>query len=236
MQKKKIITIGPVSAQPEDIASIANTLSFLDEDYTIDYLDSLSIMQNVPNKAYYQLWEQKLAPYIDNYDAFFGFSFGGVIIQQCFSLFAKVHKPIILFSTPTFADNTLTEKLGKVISLCQEKKLEEALYALYQPVFYPNKMPPLLTVAPPYKKQAYERLIFGLTRVLNTDATAILQENKVAHLHLIGDNSNLVNSKNVIAPNNGRLIIVPHSSMRMLQDNRLFCQKIILEALNNAPL
>lgn len=233
MHKKKIITIGPVSAQPEDIATIANSLSFLNEDYHIDYLDSLSIMHDVPNKDYYQLWKQKLTSYIDDYDAFLGFSFGGVILQQCFSLFAKAPKPIILFSTPTFADPTLKEKLGKVIRLCQENRLEDALKALYQPVFYPHKMP-VLTIDSINKAQAYARLIFGLTRVLNTDARTLLQENKVPHLHLIGENSNLVNCNNVLAANHGHLISVPRASMRMLQDEPLFCQKVILEALNNA--
>lgn len=235
MHKKKVLTLGPVSAQPEDIAAIAQSLAFLDEDYRIDYLDSLSIMHEVPNQDYYQLWQQKLASYLDDYDAFFGFSFGGVILQQCFSLFAKTPKAIILFSTPTFADPALQEKLGTVIRLCQEDKLEEALKALYQPVFYPHKMP-ALTLDHRNKAQAYARLIFGLTRVLNTDARAILQENKVPHLHLIGADSNLVNRHNVLAANHGRLISVPHASMRMLQDEPIFCQKVILEALNNAFL
>ncbi|MGC1182147.1 hypothetical protein [Legionella sp.] len=230
MQKKKIITIGPVSAQSEDIEFIASSLSFLSTDYTIDYLDSLSIMEELPNKAYYKLWEQKLAACIEEYDAFFGFAFGGVIIQQCFPLFTKVYKPIILFSTPTFANNQLTKQLNQVISLCRENKLQEALKTLYHFVFYPNQMP-LSSSKLRHKTQACKRLIFGLTRVLSTDSTEILKKNKVNHTHLIGEYSNLVNTGNVIKAKNGRLIVVPKASMRILQDNLLFCQKIILEAL-----
>lgn len=215
------------------MASIAKTLSFLTEDYTLDYLDSLSIMEELPNAAYYTLWEQKLSTYINDYDAFFGFSFGGVIIQQCFSLFQPLNKPIILFSTPTFADSSLKQKLGLVIHLCQQDRLEDALQALYEPVFYPNPMPPLSSTEF-NREEAYERLIFGLTRVLQTDSRTIIQNNHVLHLHLIGEYSDLVNNKNVIAAQNSQLVIVPHSSMRVLQDNPAYCQKIILEVLSGA--
>lgn len=233
MHKKKILTFGPVSAHPDDIKSIAATLTFLHESYTIDYIDSLSIMEEIPNADYYPLWEQKLASCYDDYDAFMGFSFGGVILQQCFSLVQASPKPIILFSTPTFADRSLTQKLGKVIHLCQENKLEAALSALYQPVFYPYPAPPLSSAGLD-KTQAYKRLISGLTRVLNTDSTSILQNNQVPHVHLIGEYSDLVNTKNVIAARNGQLVIVPQSSMRVLQDNPAYCQKVILETLRES--
>ncbi|CAM4467701.1 MAG: hypothetical protein LEGION0403_FIIPPAGN_00227 [Legionella sp.] len=233
MKKKNILVIGPVSAHPEDMASIAKTLTFLTEDYDIDYLDSLSIMEELPNAAYYPLWEQKLATCINDYDAFFGFAFGGVVIQQCFPLFQSLNKPIILFSTPSFADSPLNQKLGLVVHLCQEDKLEEALQALYEPVFYPNPMPPQSTTNL-NRDQAYKRLIFGLTRVLQTDSRPILQNNQIPHLHFIGEYSNLVNNKNVIAAQNGQLVTVPHSSMRVLQDNPTYCQKIILEVLSGS--
>ena len=229
---RKILVIGPVSPQEEDLLSLKNTLSFLAEEYIVDCVDSLSIHQDVSNERYYQLWKQKLMCCIPDYDAFFGFAFGGVILQQCFSLFATMRKPIILFSTPTFADCSLTQKLGRVIRLCKENKLEHALNALYQPVFYPNLMPPL-AIESMNQSVALERLIFGLTRVLHTDATDLLKENKVPHLHLIGECSALVNTENVIAANNGHLIVVPKASMRVLQDNLSYCKKIIEEVLNS---
>jgi hypothetical protein len=232
MNKKKILTIGPVSIDPKEVSSIANTLSFLDKDYDIDYIDSLLIMENLSNAAYYALWQQKLATYVNDYDAFFGFSFGGVIIQQCFSLFENQHKPIILFSTPTFADAELNHKLGQVIHLCEQEQLEAALNALYEPVFAPYEMPKI-TCDKVDRDQAYKRLIFGLSRVLQTDSSNVLKNNRVPHLHLIGEYSHLVNRHNVIAPSNGRLIIVPKASMRVLQDNNPYCQKIILEALSH---
>lgn len=231
MRKRKILLIGPVSAQADDCFSMAASFSFLDERYVIDCLDPLSLMDTVPNSVYYTRWEDKLAERINDCDAFFGFAFGGVILQQCFSLFTKKHKPIVLFSTPSFADCSLMQKLGTVVSLCQEKKLEEALEALYEPVFYPNQRPPL-AVSAINREKAFERLIFGLTRVLQTDSTDLLKENTVEHLHLIGEYSNLVNKNNVITPKTGRLVVVPKASMRVMQDNPLYCKKTILEALN----
>lgn len=229
--KKKILTIGPVSAQPEDINSIANTLEFLTENYVIDYLDPLATMEELPNKAYYQLWQQKLAACLAEYDVFLGFSFGGVILQQCFSLFNTSHKPIILFSTPTFADSSLIQKLGKVITLCKEEKLQDALQALYLPVFHPHKIPHA-SLQCLNQSQGCARLIYGLDRVLQTDSRQILDNNVVPHLHLIGEYSDLVNIHNVIAAPNGHLIRVPESGMRVLQDNPSYCQKIILETLS----
>jgi hypothetical protein len=235
MHKKKILIIGPISIQEDDFTSIAKSLSFLDEQYLIKFIDSLSIMNDLPNQAYYQLWEQKLLPFFNEYDAFFGFSLGGIIIQQCFPLFSKIHKPLILFSTPSYADSELTKKLGKVIELCKDKQLEEALNTLYHAVFYPYPLP-ALSVSVDNTNQALNRLLFGLNRVLNTDSTEMLQTNVIKHTHLIGECSNLVNRNNVIVPPKGHLVTVPQASMRVLQDNPYFCQKIILEVLNNETL
>lgn len=230
-KKNTLLVIAPVLPQSSDIGSIASTLSFLDN-YHIDFIDPLSISDDLPNESYYQLWKKKLGEWLPNYNAFLGFSFGGVILQQCFSLFEKVKKPIILFSTPTFADNPLTKKLGEVIHLCKENRLDEALAFLYRDVFYPNE-PPRESFKISDNSLAAKRLIFGLKRVLDTDSTQILQQTSVDHLHLIGEYSNLVNKENVIAPHTGSLLIVPKASMRVLQDNPAYCKKVILERLNS---
>lgn len=233
MKKKKILIITPVSPHPSDTHSILSPLAFLEEEYTLHPIDSLSIMNDKLSKeAYYRLWEQKLAPEIPYYDAFFGFSFGGIILQQCFSLFASINKPIILFSAPTFADKTLYQKLGEVISLCKENKLKEAMSSLYQNVYYPNHIPPEAHQIID-KKTATERMIFGLNQVLETDSRQILKNSKINHLHLIGELSHLVNAQNVVAPNIGRLLNVPGAGMRIFLDNPSFCKQAILETLNH---
>ncbi|KTC96851.1 hypothetical protein [Legionella feeleii] len=234
--RKKILTIAPVMPQQSDIESIASTLSFLEVVYQIDFIDPLAINEtfsvNTSNEVYYQLWQDHLKKWLATYDAFFGFSFGGVILQQCFSLFADSKKPIVLFSTPTFADNALQKKLGDVIALCKANRVNDALISLYKEVFSPNEAP--LQILPENRvMSAANRLIFGLQRVLDTDATAILEQTMVDHLHLIGECSALVNKENVLAPGIGDLCIVPQAGMRVLQDNPSYCKKLILERLNS---
>ncbi|WP_028388884.1 alpha/beta hydrolase [Legionella fairfieldensis] len=230
---KKILVLAPVMPQQSDLESLANTLSFLQEGNQIDFIDPLSITEKFSQAAYYEFWQNELKKKILHYDALFGFSFGGIILQQCFPGFAGIRKPIILFSTPTFADRTLEEKLGKVIRLSREKRIDEALYALYSPVFYPNH-PPQEVLTTHNKKSAARRLIFGLQRVLHTDSRTILQETEVTHLHLIGEHSQLVNRTNVNAPKTGRLVEVPGAGMRVLQNNPAYCHKLIMEWLNDA--
>ena len=230
MSTKKILVLAPVLPEPSDIESIAKSLSFLNKEYDIDFIDSLTIMQDVSNEEYYQLWENELQKRVINYDAFLGFSFGGVILQQCFSIFSTLNKPIILFSTPTRANDSLTQKLGNVLSLCKENKLNDALKILYDDVYYPDKAP-TLSRENSNSDLAAKRLIFGLSRVLATDSTKIAQQSSVKHLHLIGEYSCLVNEHNVIAPKSGRLVIVPGASMRVLENNLPYCKKLIMETL-----
>lgn len=232
MSLKKMLVIAPVMAQPADVASIARSLSFLEAFYSIDFIDPLTIMDDVSNDAYYQLWKQKLEKCLPQYDAFMGFSFGGVILQQCFSLFVACNKPIILCSTPTRADTALAKKLGDVVALCQENKLEMALNKLYDDVYFPDPKP-LQSHNIANTEDAATRLIFGLTRVLNTDSTPIIQNSPVKYLHLIGERSSLVNANNVITSPGAHLVVVPGASMRVLESQLSCCEKFIMEALSD---
>lgn len=232
MQKKKILVITPDTPHPSYIQSVISPLAFLNDQFTIHPVDSLNIMKDVSLKEYYALWNEVLSNYIPHYDAFFGFSFGGVILQQCFSLFSNSNKPIILFSTPSFADPSLKEKLGTVISLCQERQVDKALHSLYQHVYFPHQMPEQAHEPIDNNHLAAERVIYGLNRVLETDATSVLKTCEVDHIHLIGEHSDLVNEHNTVPPKTGNLIKVPGAGMRVLRDNPLFCSQVIREALN----
>ncbi|MBA2709880.1 MAG: hypothetical protein H0U57_04730 [Tatlockia sp.] len=232
---KKIIVLGPVMPLATDIEAIASTLTFLRRDYQIDFIDPLSIQAEVSNESYYDLWKNVLKKYLENYDVFFGFSFGGVILEQCFDLFLNHAKPIVLFSTPTFADEDLAKKLGQVIRFCKENELLTALEQLYSDVFSPYQAPKQ-SLNPLKKELIASRLIFGLERVLASDSSRILRESTLNYLHLVGECSNLVNTKNVLNPHKGRLVIVPGAGMRVLQDNPAFCQKIILDYLGSETL
>lgn len=230
MRKKKVLVLTPDTPDPSFIEHVITPLNFLTDDYIIEPMDSLHIMSELPQNGFYDLWKEELARRVPHYDAFFGFSFGGVIIEQCFSVFSNINKPIILFSTPSFADAPLKEKLGQVISYCEKNDIDAALQYLYQHVYYPNP-PPLQSYQFADSYLAAQRVIFGLNRVLATDSTAILKNNSVHHIHLIGEHSNLVNKHNVIAPANGTLIQVPGAGMRVLRDNPEYCKTVIREAL-----
>jgi len=226
---KKILALAPIMPQETDMEGIASTTAFLNKNYQVDFVDPLTYIEL--SKDYYQLWRHKLKEMLSYYDAFLGFSFGGVILQQCFTLFKDVKKPIILFSAPTFANKALQEKLGEVIFLSQKNQLDKAITSLYKHVFYPNSLPQGLGVID-NKELAVQRLIGGLQQVLATDSRNILQESSVEHLHFLGEYSDLVNTDNVVAPKGGCLTIVPGAGMRVLQDNPSFCQEKILERLS----
>ena len=231
MKKKNILVIAPIVPQPSDIASIASTLFFLEPYCHLDFLDPLSMVDtNQDNDAYYLAWQQQMLTYSERYDAFMGFSFGGVILQQCFSLFEQLHHPIVLFSTPTVADCALHQKLGRVIDLLKQNRVESALSALYGPVFYPGRQP-RQDWSKLNNNEAAQRLIAGLTCVLSTDSSNIVKTTHVDHLHLIGECSNLINTQNVHPPKTGQLLRVPQAGMRVLQDNLSFCKKVLLEYL-----
>lgn len=223
MTEKRLLILAPIMPQSTDITGIAASLSFLEATYSLDFIDPLTEMDiTLPHAAYYANWQQKLAEKQAHYHGFLGFSFGGVILQQCLALFA--HKPLILFSTPTFADQALTEKLRHVIHLCEQHDLQGALRDLYRDVYFPHSAPSQGAIAHP--AEAEQRLIRGLGKILTTDSSKLITRSKVNYLHFIGEKSNLVNRHNVTAPPQGQLWIVPGASMRVLQDNLPFCKKI----------
>ncbi|MDX1838577.1 hypothetical protein DIZ81_11465 [Legionella taurinensis] len=230
MAQKRLFILAPVMPQSADITGMAESLSFLAPHYQLDWHDPLAEMDiTLPNDVYYHHWQEKLLGLLPHYAGFIGFSFGGVILQQCLPLLVK--KQLILFSTPTFADTPLTEKLSRVIDLCRQHQLIAALENLYRDVYFPNSLPvtewDIRDAA-----QAEHRLMTGLTKVLTTDSTKLITTSKANYLHFIGGQSHLVNRRNVLAPPHGQLIIVPGASMRVLQDNLPFCKKIILEKLD----
>lgn len=236
MKKKAILVIAPILPQRSDIALIASTLSFLEPYCHIDYVDPLSVIdENLDNDDYYSAWQLQISHYLESYETFIGFSFGGVILQQCFSLFEKRPLPVVLFSTPTFVDGALKQKLGAVIDLLKGNQVEQALSALYRDVFYPYAQP-IHHWETLDREDAVVRLVTGLTRVLNTDSSNLVKTTLVDHLHLIGESSNLINNYNVLSPLIGLLLTVPGAGMRVLQDNLLFCKQVLSRYLNMPAL
>ncbi|MCA0402953.1 MAG: hypothetical protein LCH30_04055 [Proteobacteria bacterium] len=226
---RKILALAPVMADESEIKTLALSLHFLENQYQIDFLDPLSDGFGESNELYFQIWQQKLAACQKDYDAFIGFSLGGVILQQALSLFNDLNKPLFLFSTPSFADKELKAKLNQVISLAKEKRVAEALEALYSNVFIHEI--PALCLSVNDEERASKRLAFGLNIVAEADSRPYLDAYPNNYLVFIGALSQLVNQKN-IAVKPSSLVVVPHAGMRVLQDNANYCQKIILDRLN----
>lgn len=227
---KKILVLLPAMPDPSFAKPIGQSLNFiLQRRYLIEYIDPYELHGSMDNMQYYQLWRERIASLLRHYDAFFGFALGGVILQQCLPLFKSNARTIVLFSSPTFIDDELRQKLKTVIALCQEKRLNEALLYLYQHVSYPGKLGHSFCIKD--KATAAERLVSGLKRVLETDSSSVINSCNVPLIHFIGEESSLVKKKNILVPKDASLYVVPKAGMRVLEDNPGICQKIILEKL-----
>ncbi|MBN9230218.1 MAG: hypothetical protein J0I93_05150 [Legionella sp.] len=234
MNKERLLVIGPIAPQAQDINHICRPLQFLEHHYQIHAIDPLTEITETAHHQYYPCWQQYLTREAKNFAAFIGFSFGGIILQQNLPTLAAINKPILLFSTPSYVNKALSEKLLAVIDCCKHQHLLQALQALYKPVFSPNPIPKeLLNTQVMNEKEACRRLIWGLTQVLMTDSRDLLLHTRLNYTHLIGAQSDLVNKENVIKAPTMSLLEIPHAGMRVLQDNPEYCQPIIWEALGH---
>ena len=222
MPAQKILVLAPALACASHLSSIeAMLVPFFSRGAVFDICDPLETLSDLDNQAYYEAWSLKLAACLSQYDIVIGFSFGGVILQQNFALFEQEqfkHLPIILFSTPSFTDDALKEKLSAVIDDAKAYALDKAYTRLMQSVAYPNASD-IISADSQNAKLSCERLVQGLTRVLTTDSTNQLKQTKVNYLHCIGASSALVNQYNVFEAAGCTLATIASAGMRVLQDN-----------------
>lgn len=233
MKIKKILVIGPHLPRWKEIQHIAESLDFLTPKYQLFFFDPLECLSCVvTEKDFLKYWSHKLAELVTQYDCFFGFSIGGIILQQNFSLFEQQNhnKKIILFSTPSFIDDLLFKRLSAVVKLAKEQSLAIAIDYFNHYVFYPA-IPPIQNEPDDNADVPATRFIRGLQFVLAINSRNILQTTKVSYLHLMGEQSKLVNHNNVIQSLNGQLLKVPHAGMRVLQNNLAFCSEPIRQFL-----
>lgn len=239
---KKILVICPTLPDINGIEVIKQSLSFLSKNYKLYYYDPLDIANldiSPPKyKDYFDLQNNKLSEIIINYDVLIGFSLGGILIQNLFKnysdLFIKKNTyyniPIILFSTPSFIDQDLYNKLSTIINLAKDN-LTKSLDLYYELIFYPNKYINKNNLSNTKNiiniENIKNRLIHGLNYVLNTDNKILIKKSFVKYIHLIGANSKLVNINNVIVNTHSILYEIPSSGMRVLQDNSQLSQQVI---------
>lgn len=219
---KKIIVFSPALGSYDEMLPIVNKLSVLNKNFQVDYVDSLENVSTVYNDdEYFEKWNLKIESMINNYDIFFGFSLGGVILQKCLKLFSDTNKKLVLFSTPSFCDENLYQKLNEVIELINEKSVECGMEKLNEFVLHPYKSN---SSAHFYDRDnTKKRLLLGLKYVRDADSRSFLKKSKINYLHFIGEESGLVNIHNVIKPVCCQLEIVPKAGMRVLQNNQKYC-------------
>lgn len=229
---KKIIVFSPALGSYDEMAPIANELSFLNKNFQVDYVDSLGNISTIDNSDdYFEKWNLKIKSMIENYDIFFGFSLGGVILQQCLNLFSTTDKKFVLFSVPSFCNHDLYKKLNGVIELINKKSVESGMEKLSEFVLHPYQS----NFSAYFYDQdnAKKRLLLGLQYVRDADSRPLLKESKINYLHFIGEESGLVDIHNVIKPDCCQLEIVPKVGMRVLQNNQQYCtdkiKKFLLE-------
>lgn len=229
---KKILVILPDIPSRTHQDAIEQSLLFLKEhQYELTFIDPYDYHCDLDNLAFYKAWQGRLESWCEHYDAFMGFSYGGVIIQQCLNVFDKCKKPVVLFSSPSFADETLYQKLEHVVALCQNGQLTEALQSLYQWVYQSSAdITPLLKVDD--HVEAVERVVSGLKRVMSTDSRPHIKQSSHPYIHFIGERSRLVTDSVVTCGPHGKIINVPSAGMRILKDNPEYCQPIILDYLS----
>lgn len=211
--------------------AIVKSLFFLEKmGFKLTWVDPLELDLFVDNQAFSHNWQRRFKNWIDTFDVFLGFSFGGTIIQQCFSVIDAYDKPVILFSSPSRVNDTLYNKLNEVVMLCQEGALSDALDTLYRFVYLKSEQMTKLHVS--NHKKGCERMISGLKRVMSTDLSLVVQAFSKKYIHFIGQHSNLITASDILMGPNGCLIQVPQAGMRILEDNPSYCQPMILDYLS----
>ena len=220
--KKRIFVLGPILSEWSEICTIAQALNFLSSDDHLEFFDPLEHFLVEKRENFLMRWFDRMRVLLKKYDAFFGFSMGGIILQQCFEQTEFRNKKIILFSTPSFVDEDLQEKIEKIWAHLQKRQLSTAMRLLHS---YVSSSDPILMEHPEHEEAEHRlmRLQNGFEFVLKTDSRIVLQKTKMPYLHFIGEYSKLVTQKNVITNLPAKLRIVPSAGMRVLQDNAQDC-------------
>ena len=231
---KRILMISPILPEYSAFEAMVLPLGFLKSEYELCCIDALlPLTENMTVTEYYHYWKTWLVQFAAHYDVLMGFSLGGVVLQQSFELLEVMNKPVILFSTPSFSDPLLLNRLGEVRRLVESQQLHKAVATLNDYVAYPDRCVCKIAFCED-EKQISLRLSKGLSFVSAVDSRQILRTSKNNTLHIVGDKSQLVNHGNVVKSEYGKLEFVPNAGMRVLQNNLGFCQRKILEYLNHA--
>ena len=236
---KKILILAPILYNWDEVVEIQKSVKHIQGKYTIDYLDPVGLEYEVygayTSDIFFKLWQKKIAEIKDYYDIFMGFSFGGVILCQCLSIINN--KKIILISTPTNPSSVLRYKLQSILDILKTKHIGKAIELHNNYVFAPFNNP-VLNIEHKYNETNVNRLINGYSLLLQANLIPNLANAnvKTSTINLIGNNSNLVGIADVFFNDNHQIYKIPHSSMRVLQNNPNYCFKIIEDYINDKKI
>ncbi len=228
---KKIIVLAPALPKWTEVEAIKKSLSFLEPEYFLCFLDPLvDAIENPQKVTDYSLWENRVKNQINDCVAFIGFSFGGIILRRCIKLFNQLSKKIIFISVPEKMDLSLRNQLTKIIEYADKEEVDFAMQEHSKYVFFPSN-PLVGKVDVRDKALICKRLSIGLKAVLdeNNYNQENLINNRVPYTTLVGEKSKLVNINHIESSMGGRCIIIPNAGMRIFQDNPTFCQSILKE-------
>ncbi len=225
----KVLAISPKLPQPSNLEAFSHCLDFLKPQCAITFVDSLEKFENLSFNAFSDYWQQKILSLMDQYDAFIGFSLGGVVLLNCLQEFNSKNKVIILCSTPSKLEPVLSEKLSAIYNLTKDNQTQEAIHQLNNWIFSKEKEGEDALLDD--KEIVNKRMQFGLGYVLHHPLPERVLQSTTKVYQLVGENSKLVTKDNIYVTPNTTLCVVPHSGQRVLEDNPEFTQKMIKDWL-----
>lgn len=226
---KKILILMPMLADANQTSDLLSSLAFLKQDYQLELLDPLNTNLQQTANLFYSNWQSHLRSKASDYDAAIGFSLGGTLLAYDLELWHKTK--LILISTPIVTSPQLINSLTRVKQCCQHGDLNKAFRELYQAVHHPL---PFNGSLPSFPNQSLsqQRLTYGIDLICQLQLQQRYQQQNKPHVHLLGEQSQLVQRENVLEPAGCQLHLIPSAGMRVLEQAPGLCQRIILEHLH----
>ena len=233
---KKLVIFSPICCQWNGIIDIEEKFKKYSREYTIFYVDSLSIVANSLSMIEATI---KFRNYIKNYcyDAYamIGISFGGTLLQHIADEKLLINQVIVLISAPTYADANLRNKLLLIIKLLDDNNLLEALRSLEFLVQPENAIHDIVIDDVNFIKdihQAKKRLLEGFNLMLQADAGDKVKLLSEAAAAIIGEQSQLATLQNVLLSKQ-QINVIPNAGMRILDDKPDLIYQILDKLLLN---
>lgn len=233
-QKGNLLVALPILACPQRREVFKKECRFLEQNYILHFYDPLEQV-GLANFSFSQ-WLSKqqidFMQWANCFDAYLGFSLGGMLLVRLFSIF-DVERPLVLLSTPQSLKGGLCSKIDLLLMLLGQGWVSEASILKNYYVFAPESASTLVDLDSEQMQNAQDRLYQGLFFV-KALAQQGLPELKPTFLSYYGSESLLVNSDNVYQTHRRNCIPVYQSGMRVLSQGSQQIHQDILHFLRSA--